>query len=640
MERFLRQQAASDFQDLVPNNLRTSGFCNNPSASEFLNVSAGSGGPSGCATGAPSSAGVVGGTCAGYAKPSWQSVFGNPTDGVRDLPDVSLFAARGPSKHSYVVCYSDVANGGQPCNGTPDTWYVSGGTSFSSPIMAGLQALINQATGSRSGNPNPTYYSLAASEYGATGNSSCNSTLGNAVASSCIFYDVTGGDTDVPCQGTVNCYLPSGTYGVLSSSNTGYKPTYAASTGWDFATGIGTVNAYNLVQAILNPVMTLSVTTLSFSGQLLGTTSAAKTVKLTNGGGSPLVITSIASSGNFANSYNCPISPATVAPSGSCAITVRFQPSAPGTTSGEITITDNAGGSPHLVNLSGTGLTAVSLSPTALSFGTVIVGTTSIAKPVTLTNNLGTALTIGFSANGDYAVAGSGTTPCTSGGSLAGKAKCTMSLTFSPKQNGSINGALTVTYNSTFSPRVVALSGIGSGGPSSPLTFSPTSLFFSAQLIGTTSASKTVIVTNASGSAVNISGISASGNYTAVGAGTTPCGGSLAAGAKCTIAVTFSPTINGTITGSVAIANSSAVNPQIYNLSGTAVLPVRFSPTSITFAPQTVGTTSPPKTVTLYNAQNIAVGISGIVASGDYSVSTSVTNGCGSSVPAFGSCNL
>jgi hypothetical protein len=108
-----------------------------------------------------------------------------PSDGVRDLPDVSLFAANGVWGHYYVVCLAIL--GGYNCAGTPDTWEGGGGTSFASPIMAGIQALVNQKTGERQGNPNPVYYSLAAGEYGTSGDSSCNSTLGNAAGNSCIF---------------------------------------------------------------------------------------------------------------------------------------------------------------------------------------------------------------------------------------------------------------------------------------------------------------------------------------------------------------------------------------------------------------------------------------------------------------------
>jgi len=228
----------------------TSSYCNSLSASSFfLNVIGASGGPSACATGTPnvSTPYVVSGTCAGYAKPSWQKVFGNPADGVRDLPDVSLFAANGVWEHAYIICFSDVSQGGAACTGTPDNWSGIGGTSASSPIMAGVQALINQSTSQSWGNPNPTYYQLASTEYGTSGSTTCNSSTVNPTTNSCIFYDVTMGDIDAPCTGTVNCYLPSGTYGVLSTSDSAYRPAYATTTGWDFATGIGTVNVDNLV---------------------------------------------------------------------------------------------------------------------------------------------------------------------------------------------------------------------------------------------------------------------------------------------------------------------------------------------------------------------------------------------------------
>ncbi|HVP00713.1 MAG TPA: S53 family peptidase [Bryobacteraceae bacterium] len=228
------------------------GFCNSPKGSPYQTTASGSGGPSNCATGTPSISGVDSGTCAGYAKPSWQSgLVGVPTDSVRDIPDVSLFAANGIWGHYYVVCWSDprfTSSGSTVCTGAPNTWSGFGGTSVSSPIMAGIQALINQKVGIlNQGLVNPTYYSLAKTEYGASGNSSCNSSNGNTIGSSCIFNDVTLGDMDVPCTTANNCYRPSGTYGVLSTSNSSYTPAYGTAVGWDFSTGIGTVNAYNLV---------------------------------------------------------------------------------------------------------------------------------------------------------------------------------------------------------------------------------------------------------------------------------------------------------------------------------------------------------------------------------------------------------
>jgi hypothetical protein len=234
------------------------GFCNDITnfGIYLQNTIGGGGGPSACATGTPSTPSVVSGTCAGWAKPSWQSVVGNPSDDVRDLPDVSLFAADGAWFHFYVFCWSD-PTGGAPCTGDPSNWSGAGGTSFASPIMAGIQALVNQNAGARQGNPNPNYYALASNEYGPSGNSSCNSSNGNTVSSTCIFYDVTLGDMGLDCtyldaSDIFNCYDPDGTFtngivGVLSTSNSSYLPAFGTTLGWDFATGIGTVNATNLV---------------------------------------------------------------------------------------------------------------------------------------------------------------------------------------------------------------------------------------------------------------------------------------------------------------------------------------------------------------------------------------------------------
>ncbi len=225
------------------------GFCNSTTGKEyFLTTTAGSGGPSGCATGSPSTQGVVSGKCKGYPKPSWQSLVGNPSDGVRDIPDVSLFAANGVWGHYYPVCYSDTANGGTACTGAPSTWTGAGGTSFASPILGGIQAIVDQKWGLQ-GNPNPTYYRIAASEYGATGNASCSAQNAGSPASACVFNDVTLGDMDINCTGNHSCYLPSGRYGVLSTSQTTDAPAFGTSTGWDFATGIGSLNAYNLVNS-------------------------------------------------------------------------------------------------------------------------------------------------------------------------------------------------------------------------------------------------------------------------------------------------------------------------------------------------------------------------------------------------------
>ncbi len=224
------------------------GACNNSPGNEFLDTAAGSGGPSACAHGNATKAPVTSGTCKGYAKPSWQhNLAGVPNDGVRDLPDVSMFAANGVWGHYFVLCYSNPAGGGVPCTGAPSGWAGAGGTSFVAPILAGVQALVNQAWGPRQGNPDYAYYAIAHHEYGSNGNSSCNSDQNGG--GDCVFHDVTLGDIDVDCVGTVKCFDPSGAVGVLSLSTTVYDPAYRAHKGWDFATGIGTLDVTRLVLA-------------------------------------------------------------------------------------------------------------------------------------------------------------------------------------------------------------------------------------------------------------------------------------------------------------------------------------------------------------------------------------------------------
>jgi subtilase family serine protease len=223
-----------------------SGFCGSDLAQvdDYFQVAAGSGGPSGCASGVPAENLVVGGTCKGYPKPAWQKgVPGIPSDGVRDLPDVSLFAANGLWGHYYVFCFSDPFNGGGSCAGPPDSWAGGGGTSFASPILAGIQALVNQKMGGAQGNPNPVYYKLAA---------------GSAAAS--VFHSITTGDIVIDCSGDLNCFgagfvgrgrstppTEFGGNGGLSTSNDTYAPAFAAASGWSFASGLGSVDAFNLI---------------------------------------------------------------------------------------------------------------------------------------------------------------------------------------------------------------------------------------------------------------------------------------------------------------------------------------------------------------------------------------------------------
>jgi hypothetical protein len=373
-----------------------------------------------------------------------------------------------------------------------------------------------------------------------------------------------------------------------------------------------------------SPIASLSVTTLSFSSQVVGTSSQPLPITLTNSGTAALTISSIMASAPFAQTNNCGTS---VAVAASCTINVTFAPSTSGIASGTVTITDNAAGSPQVVSLTGVGTSpGVSFSPTTLTFGNQTIGTTSQALPLTLTNSGTAALTISsIVASANFAQ----TNNCTA--SLAA-ASCTINVTFTPAASGSASGTVTVTDNAAGSPQVVSLT--GTGAQTTPgISFSPTSLTFGNQAVGTTSQSLPVTLTNTGNGSLTISAIAASADF----AETNTCGATLASGKNCTISVTFAPTVSGSASGSVTVTDNAAGSPQSVSLSGTGTAPaVSFSPTSLSFGNQAVGTTSASQPVTLTNTGTATLTISGIVAS----VGFAQTNTCGASVAAAASCTI
>lgn len=196
-----------------------------------LNIVAGSGGPSAIYT----------------SKPSWQQgATGMPNDNKRDQPDISLFAGNGQTGSAYIVCQADVTNPPEAsCNLTVGgfTYLTVGGTSAAAPAFAGVMALVNQKTGGRQGNANPVLYQLAKGT-GAT----CNSSTAAATGNSCNFYDVTKGNNSVPCKGaSPGCSAVHATEtGILVDVTD--QPAWTTNTGYDLATGLGTIDAANLVK--------------------------------------------------------------------------------------------------------------------------------------------------------------------------------------------------------------------------------------------------------------------------------------------------------------------------------------------------------------------------------------------------------
>src|SRR2546426_895241 len=200
----------------------------------------------------------------------------------------------------------------------------------------------------------------------------------------------------------------------------------------------GSVPVITLTGIGFAPGISLSSTILIFADQFVGTTSAPQTVALNNGSGTSLAITSIVTSGDFAQTNTCGSS---VASGGGCTISVTFKPTARGTRTGAIIITDSGSGSPRTITLTGTGAApVVTLVPLSLSFtGNQTVGTTSMPLPVTLTNSGNATLTI----TSIVASLNFSTSNC--GNSLAAGASCTISVIFTPTMPGLLTGMVTIT---------------------------------------------------------------------------------------------------------------------------------------------------------------------------------------------------
>jgi len=387
-----------------------------------------------------------------------------------------------------------------------------------------------------------------------------------------------------------------------------------------------------------SPIVTPSPLSLAFSPQIVGTTSAAKAIALKNTSASTVSVNSITVTGNFAIATNT--CGASINAGASCTVRVNFTPSIAGSLTGSLAISDSAPDSPQTVALSGAGNLPLSITPATLSFGTVTVGDTTLAKTVTLTNNESGTLSFSFSTSGNYSI---NSTDTSCGNGLASKAKCNIAVTFTPTANGSINGAVTIADTTGFSPQLIPLSGSGSGGSPAPLTFTPATLTFAAQALGTTSPAKSLTVKNTSTSSVTLSSIATTGDFSAAGAGSKPCSANLqlAANASCTLGVTFAPALgaSGAISGAVVITDNAAISQQVLDAKGTAALSLTFAPTALTFAAQTVATTSIAQTVTLTN--NLATAVSPtITGSGDYSTSPGGTAPCTSTLAAKAQCTF
>ena len=273
----------------------------------------------------------------------------------------------------------------------------------------------------------------------------------------------------------------------------------------------------------------------------------------------------------------------------------------------------------------------VTLAPNGLYFGTLSIGTTSAPQSVTLTNLQSVPLNISsVTASGNYSESDN----CASSSPIPAGGTCTINVSFSPASSGTLTGQVSVVDDAPGAVQVVNMTG---GGASPAVTLAPTSLKFTG-LTGSTSASKPVTLTNTGTGPLVISSIVASGDY----GETDNCVSKspLATGASCTINVTFSPAVMGSIAGAITV-NDNGVNgaPHRITLSGMGLVTIALSPTSLVFPSTTVGSTSSPLIVTVLNNAATAQNISW-AAGGDFAAVAGGVTPCGSTLNAASACTL
>jgi trimeric autotransporter adhesin len=333
---------------------------------------------------------------------------------------------------------------------------------------------------------------------------------------------------------------------------------------------VNTVNLSGQGSAI-----SLAGSPVAFGNETVKVKSAAKTVTVTNNGTNAITMAAITltDTTDYAFSSNtCPTSGKTLAGGASCAIGVTFDPQGTGAKRGAVVINDSDPSSPQLVGLSGSGVSKVALSPTAVTFPTTSLNSTSGAEKITLTNDTGGNITLGNPAvtvTGQF-VNGSGTT-CTPDLVIAASGTCVIDVQFHPTAVGFTSGSVSVADNDPTTPQSVALQGYGTG-----IKFTPGSLVFGT-VTDESEVSSSVTITNVGTTPVSFTGAEISGansaDFSVNYADGPPCGNTsanpLQPGATCDITVFFIPTTSHAESATYKVFDNSVGSPQTLPLSGT-----------------------------------------------------------------------
>lgn len=297
---------------------------------------------------------------------------------------------------------------------------------------------------------------------------------------------------------------------------------------------------------------------VAFPPTQAGSVSSAIDVTVLNAGGASLVVRAAEVIGpEFAPARDT-CTGATVAPGGSCIVTIVFLPPAEGDFRASLRLVSNAPDSPALVTLSGTGTPVprgtLSVAP-ALDFPDQVSGTSSAPRLLTVVNAGNYPVTVSsVLASGDF----SATSDC---GRIAEGGACGVSVTFLPTATGPRSGTLVIRSDASNGEATVALSGRGTVVPAPVIRLSVTGISFGNRLMGMAGSAQAVTLENAGGADLSIAGIDVLGEF-AVASG---CAAVVAPGANCRLDVSFRPTIPGSRSGkfrvrSNAVSGSSAVD--------------------------------------------------------------------------------
>jgi hypothetical protein len=367
-----------------------------------------------------------------------------------------------------------------------------------------------------------------------------------------------------------------------------------------------------------------STRTLYFGYQSLSTAGVAQTVTLKAKGNWSFTTSGVtlggANPGDFLiASDTC--TNATTKKNAPCAVTVQFTPTTLGARNAILTFATTAGGN-NVVSLSGFGAApAVSLSTTTLNFANQQVNTTGPVQTVALVNSGTAPLTVGTVALGGADASQFGTATSTCGASIAPGTGCTVDVRFQPTTTGAKGASLAFTDNAAGSPHLVTLSGTATPGAPTPAPFAsvaPAVVVFGNQMVGQTSGTKTVTLTNVGGAGLNAPAVTLAGDNAGDFAITNNnCTGTLAANASCTVTVTFTPSASLTRVATLVFTDNAANTPQSVALVGVGTAPAALlSTTGEDLGGWDLGTTSDPLTVQVTNIGNSGLTFSNVALSG------------------------